>query len=108
MAWQIDEDYSPLLANRSGTKDESGVGKCNDFCEARSKFFDRFQMPWKGSYELEHASLCKHSHMPISKGKILLHIFEFFFFSLLLNCDFVSRDQYTLSNMIFLINYAMS
>ena len=35
MAWQIDEDYSPLLANRYGTKCESGVGKCNDFCESK-------------------------------------------------------------------------
>ena len=74
MAGQFDQN-PPLLALRYGRHhDEESFGECNYYCEARSKFFDRFQMPWKGNYELEHTSLCKYSHMPLSKGKIILHI----------------------------------
>ncbi|PON56316.1 hypothetical protein TorRG33x02_296810 [Trema orientale] len=67
MAYQFDQN-PPLLAIRYGRKDgEESVEECNYYCEARSKFFDRFQIPCKGNYELEHTSLCKHSHMPLSK-----------------------------------------
>lgn len=70
MALQFDPN-PPLLAHRYGKRDgDESVGEYNNYCEARSKFFDRFQMPWKENYELEHTSLCKHSHMPRSKGKI--------------------------------------
>lgn len=77
MAWlyQWDED-PPLLAHRNGRKkqdddddDDEDIGMYG-YCEARSNFFNRFQMVWKVNYELHHTLILKHHHtsMVLSKG----------------------------------------
>lgn len=63
--YQCDED-PPLLGHRNEEEDDYVVGY--GYCEARSNFFHRFQMAWKGNYELQQTLILKHPSMTLSKG----------------------------------------